>query len=44
VAPEQVTVQSPRGHVTSHVLLPWQVTLPPVPIDSLQVLLPSHVT
>jgi hypothetical protein len=43
VAPEQATVQPPSGQVTSHPLLPWQVTVPPVPTETLHVLVPSQV-
>ena len=42
VAPEQSTVQPPEGHSTVQVLLPWQVTLVPLPADSVHVLLPSQ--
>jgi hypothetical protein len=37
-------VHPPLGQVTSHALLPWQVTVPPWPSESLHVLVPSHVT
>jgi hypothetical protein len=44
VAPEQLTVQPPFGQVTSHPLLPWHVTVAPLPTEILHVLVPLHVT
>jgi hypothetical protein len=44
VEPEQSTLHAPWGQLTMQPLFPLQLTLPPGPIVSAHVLVPSHVT